>query len=316
VNPLALLLLGQQVTLLSVRPDSRMTCPTPAQVNLALAARVPGMLVRPDQASAVGALTLELGRSEDGIPSMRLVAADGGERLRRELVTRDGSNDCTALAETVALIVERFLVDLDDRVARAATAARAAATPRRWDVSLAAGWRSGGDADGGLQAMARVDRLFGRRFQLSLAAGVGSSADAVPRGSTYTGQATIRRIPVELGLWWLRPFSDGELELGLAGGFEITRVSAHWDVARRDDVFPGPIALVAAGLRLPVGDYAFFRVTSSVGVALVRYDFYYSEEPDSPRQSVFTAPTRRFYAKIAGELGVAFPLTKKPSSGP
>ena len=65
-----------------------------------------------------------------------------------------------------------------------------------------------------------------------------------------------------------------------------------------------------------MGDYAFLRLTSGIGLALVKYDFYYSEDPEAARMTVFTAPGRRFYAKIAGELGIALPLMKKRSTGP
>jgi hypothetical protein len=315
VNPLALLLLGQ-ATLVAVRPQSEVACPTPAQVNLALAARIPGLVVTADQAASTGALVLELAAGAGGATDLRLVAADGTPQLRRVLASDEGTEDCSALAETVALIVERFVVEVDDRGAREAAAA--GVPGRRWDLSVAAGWRSGAETDGGLQALLRVDRLLGRegRFQISLAAGLGASSDAVPARSAYVGQASVRRMPVELGLWWLRPLEPGELQLGVTGGLEITRVTSHWDTARRDDIFPGPVASLAGALRFPVGDYAFFRLTSSFGAALVRYDFYYSEDPGLARMTVFTAPTQRFYAKIAAELGIALPLMKKRPAGP
>jgi hypothetical protein len=316
VNPLALLLLGQ-ASLVAVRPGSDVVCPSPAQINGALSARLPGLVVRADQAAAVDALIVELAPGRDGALDLRLVGGDGTSHLSRELSTKDGTEDCAALADTVALIVERFVVEVDDRGARAAElAARAAG--RRWDLAIAGGWRSGGDADGGLQALARVDRLFGQgpRFQVSLAAGVGASADPVPARTTYPGHASLRRMPVELGLWWLRALEPGELQLGVTGGLEITKVSARWETARRDDLFPGPFATVAAGLRFPVGDYAFLRLTGGLGLALVKYDFTYSDDPDTARMTVFTAPGRRFYAKIAGELGISLPLMKKRSAGP
>jgi hypothetical protein len=313
VNPLALLLLGQ-ASLITVRPDSAVACPTPAQINLALTARIPGLLVRPEQAAGVGALVLELDRDGDGGALLRLVNPQGADQLRRDLSAKDAPQDCAALADTVALIVERYFVELDDRNARALDAGTRD-LGRRWDLSLAAGWRSGADSDGGLQVLARVDRLLGRRFQLSLSAGMGLAAEAVPNGSVYSGEASVRRMPVELGFWWLRALDPGELQLGLTTGLEITRVSAHWDAAQRTDVFPGPTGALAAGLLLPLGEYTFFRATGTLGMALVRYDFYYSDDP-AVRRTVFTAPSQRFYAKIVGELGVALPLTKKPAARP
>ena len=96
-------------------PDA---CPTRGELAEALAARMPGVLA---QAPAPDArpFRLRLSLSPQGVARVTLVDADGALRLERELdlpkggaaagTPRERADACAALAETIALIVERYM---------------------------------------------------------------------------------------------------------------------------------------------------------------------------------------------------------------
>jgi hypothetical protein len=85
-------------------------CPSPHQLADALSAHLPGMVL--PLGHATGPTTLRLTVTTDGAGAMRLDLNDpeGGPLLHRALSAseRPKGNDCPALAETAALIVERY----------------------------------------------------------------------------------------------------------------------------------------------------------------------------------------------------------------
>jgi hypothetical protein len=85
-------------------------CPSPRQVDDALIAHLPGMVLPLGHAS--GPTTLHLAVTTDAAGAMRLDLTDpeGGPLLHRWLsaAERSRGGDCLALAETAALIVERY----------------------------------------------------------------------------------------------------------------------------------------------------------------------------------------------------------------
>ena len=85
-------------------------CPSPRQLADALSAHLPGMVL--PLGHATGPTTLRLGVTTDAAGAMRLDLADpeGGPLLHRWLPATDRAHagDCPALAETAALIVERY----------------------------------------------------------------------------------------------------------------------------------------------------------------------------------------------------------------
>src|SRR5436190_23144869 len=104
----ALGLLTLHAALLTVRPtDAR--CPSARQVNEAIAARLPGVLVPTPAGPPAGVLELRL--TETPSDHSFVVLGPGGQvRLSRPLPAATGNlRDCEALAETVALIVDRYL---------------------------------------------------------------------------------------------------------------------------------------------------------------------------------------------------------------
>src|SRR4051812_29888802 len=85
-------------------------CPSPRQLADALSAHLPGMVL--PLGHATGPTTLRLGVTTDSAGAMRLDLSDpeGGPLLHRWLPATDRTHagDCPALAETAALIVERY----------------------------------------------------------------------------------------------------------------------------------------------------------------------------------------------------------------
>ena len=94
--------------LMTAGPDDG--CPSPHQLAEALSAHLPGMVL--PLGHATGPTTLRLGVATDAAGAMRLDLSDpeGGPLLHRWLPATDRTHagDCPALAETAALIVERY----------------------------------------------------------------------------------------------------------------------------------------------------------------------------------------------------------------
>ena len=94
--------------LMTAGPDDG--CPSPHQLADALSAHLPGMVL--PLGHATGPTTLRLGVATDAAGAMRLDLSDpeGGPLLHRWLpaTERARAGDCPALAETAALIVERY----------------------------------------------------------------------------------------------------------------------------------------------------------------------------------------------------------------
>lgn len=87
-------------------------CPSPRQVDDALSVHLPGVVL-PLGHAAIGPTTLHLAVTTDAAGALRvdLTDPDGGPLLHRWLSAVErtrGGGDCPALAETAALIVERY----------------------------------------------------------------------------------------------------------------------------------------------------------------------------------------------------------------
>jgi hypothetical protein len=94
--------------LMAAGPDDG--CPSPHQLADALSTHLPGMVL--PLGHATGPTTLRLAVTTDGAGAMRLDLSDpdGGPLLHRWLPANERAKggDCPALAETAALIVERY----------------------------------------------------------------------------------------------------------------------------------------------------------------------------------------------------------------
>jgi hypothetical protein len=90
----------------SVPPDQ--TCPGPRQVTDALVARLPGVVLPHGQAARAGMLRLAVATDAGGSIRLDLVDPDGAPLLHRVLAVTRGPSECAALADTIALIIERY----------------------------------------------------------------------------------------------------------------------------------------------------------------------------------------------------------------
>jgi hypothetical protein len=303
-----LLALALETHAVAVRPEAQPGCPGAREVEAALTSRLPRSVVPMERAAEQGALVLELDKDDLGAATLSLTDGQGRERLHRTLELPAGSKDCNALAETAALIVERFLVTLEYQPPPPPPAPEPppAPPPRRWEVSVASSWRPGSDGWGAFELGGRVGRSLHRRLMLALGVGVGGWSNAIPSGSLYRGEARQRRFPLELGVWWSTPPAFAELQIGGGGTLDITRTYARGDLEEQETL-PGPALWAAAAVRAPLGGRLFARVSSGIVGSLIQYDFSYRARAESEPVTVFSAPARRFYARISADIGFTLP---------
>src|SRR4051794_29176253 len=83
-------------------------CPSPRQVVEALGAHLPGVALPLGQPPGPSALRLRVATDATGVTLLDLGNASGEIVLHRALVPTDRGPACAALAETVALIIERY----------------------------------------------------------------------------------------------------------------------------------------------------------------------------------------------------------------
>ena len=95
-------------------------CPTQDQLAEALEARMPGVVARGPREPSPNLLRLRLAQSPEGVARVTMTDGTGTLRLERDLdlpksgaaaagPAHDRASGCAALAETVALIVERYM---------------------------------------------------------------------------------------------------------------------------------------------------------------------------------------------------------------
>ena len=315
----------------AVRPAESPGCPAPAEVESALAARVSGALVPFDQARARRALVLDIVPEGEEPASITLTDAAGKVKLERSLpggleapavdqgavapaatapldLEARRQKECAALAVTAALIVERYLSDLQHHLPPAPAPAPAPPS-RRWELSLTTVFRPGSDGLSAFEVGPQVGWFLARgHLLLSLAAAAGGESNPVPSASRYRGDARQRRFPVDLGLWWTTGPAAVELQVGAGAGLDLTFVEATGNPGTEEmRLLPGPALWTAAGVRLPLGKRLFFRIRSGLVASLIKYDFSYLDGPREDPVTVFSAPTRRFYARISADVGLALP---------
>src|SRR6185436_10247380 len=208
-------LIAVQATMIAVKPTQG-GCPSSAQITAAIEPRLPGLVVPPEQSQLREALLLTLAADPaTGAQSFTLVDREQHVRLRRELpppASADPSQ-CPALAETVALMVERYLQDLGYRAESAVAPDR-----RRWELFAGATWRPGAEGMSAYEARVGMGRMLAaRRLTLSLVAGIeGTSRETWPGA-----QGNLHRFPAELRLLWRRGIGTTSLEMGPFAGVQL-----------------------------------------------------------------------------------------------
>jgi hypothetical protein len=289
-------------------------CPSPHQITDALMARIPAVVVSGSEASNPGVLKLAVSGGSGADPLRIEMTDQGGEaRLYRNLVVAEHSRgDCTALAETVALIVDRFLHDLgyeapptipaplpgpDANLSRGPPPA--ASGPGRFDLFAGGAWRgaSTDESDFELGFGLGFERgLAGRRFAATLTVGMSATRSATAADGSI---ATLQRMPFRLGFWIPIAAGPGQLEPGVRAGMDLlfarmqpprTGETTYWSAR-------GELALC---YRVNVLRRFFARVGAALGAG-TGYDVNTHSGGGS---HLFTEP--KTYIKSGLELGFSF----------
>ena len=295
-------------------------CPSPRQITEALTARIPAIVVPTYEAASPGVLRLSVSGGSPTVPLRIELTDPGGEaRLFRNLTLaeRGKSNDCLALAETVALIVDRFLHDLGYEappspppVPRAPTDNLTRGPPA---VAVQRGNRLDVFAGGSWRGAAAIESDVELGLGLGLERGVGGQRLAATFSAGFSferrqdiidgSQATLRRIPLRFGLLMPLALGPGSLEPGL-------RLAVDWLIARQTwtnrsekhmHASPGVEAVV--GYRLDLVGRLFARLNASAGAG-IPYQFVVTQDMIPTPTTVFREP--RFYVKSGLELGFSF----------
>ena len=305
-------------------PEATGECPAPAPLAAALNALMPGLAPATPSALPLALATggrLAVTTTPEGDVRVDLFDAQGEVALHRILPAppHGRAPDCPALAETIALIVERYLHDVGyeapplpppaPKQEPPAPAAEPAPTtvvvappppppaPRAlWRLGLAGGARVG-DA-GGFDSDADValgveSTASGAHWGARLVAGY--APPAVARWADKT--ATLRRVPMRVGLFLAVPLGPGQLEPGLGAGADLYIVSVSGPGAD-SHVRAAPFGDAAVGYALTVAGPVYLRVLSRIALA-VPYTFAALEVPE-----VWGTP--RVYGEAGVELGFAF----------
>jgi hypothetical protein len=300
-------------------------CPNATQVAEALRTRLPDATVPaqplfwPSEREVLRSV-LEIA-PDATLVRFSLVDSRGEVQLRRSLPTavHGDTDDCVALAEALAAIVERFLDFRDYDVQAdaglgassgpsalppvvAMTKARPAAPGRSWQLFIGGGVQTGdaGTYDGHLGAAIDLGVL---RAPVSLTASVG-----IARGQQATrtaGSARLDRIPFRLGAAASFQAGPGILEPTVELGADW----AHGQVMAMNgpDTLTTTDAMLltnwtvngAFGYRVPIGSLLFLRIRGGAGLALSRYALAVKGSPD-------LLSTPRTYLDAALETGVVF----------
>ncbi len=279
-----------RATLVAPPPGQDEGCPSPRQITEALRTRVPGALTTPDAVRSANALQVVIRPAEGQGLDLTLVTPAGEVKLDRRLRS---AGACPALAQTIAIIVERYLEGLEAPVpAPSQVASVAPATPpprvaaaidRAWDLHAGGGWRAYGRPGGPFELELGGARLLGssRRWALTATLGVGAAWQARYADGGVGGRATGRRIPLAMGLARRFPIGPGEIQVGGGGGLDLLLATARAGGREARVRRLGPFAAVQVGYRLPVGPRAFVRLGGVGGAPLKRYEFIAARRRES-----------------------------------
>jgi hypothetical protein len=323
-----------------VGPDDG--CPSPRQVDDALTAHLPGIVL--PLGHATGPTTLRLAVTTDAAGALRLDLTDpGGDPLLHRwlpAVERSRNSDCPALAETAALIVERYWHEVGyDVPTKAPTAPQpppAAApppaakptarpiskptaavaetrapppapvprSPPRWWIGAAGSDRIGDSSarDSSASLAFTVERpLQERRIGLRVSGGTdGSVTYQWSSTGATTDNATLRQFPLRMGAYMAVPLGPGRLEPGIGVNLNVISASVTDMFGSSTKLNASPGVDAALGWALLFRPGVYLRALGGAGVE-VPYHFVTS------RNEMPFLSTPRFYLDFALELGFWFP---------
>jgi len=325
--------------LIAVSGAPEQTCPGPRQVTDALTARLPGAVLPHGQPTKPGMLRLAVAAEAAGGIRIDLADPEGAPLLHRVLAVTRGPGECAALADTIALIIERYWREVgydapplappapppapppppppapppppEPAAAEpAAVESRRAAPdeagepglPWRWSAAAAIAGRAG-DADT-RDASALIAFAVEGRIGIRLSGGV-SSGTTIPLD---VGQVDFRRFPLRLGAYLPIAVGVGQLEPGLGFDLDLLSLSIRDDGGRTD--LQSPSFCSGRLCRTPGGDLALgWSVTSAHHVylrALARVGASVSYNVVNGNSDLIWR-TPGTYLELAVESGLWFP---------
>lgn len=291
---------------ISVDAEEGQQCPSAEQVTAAFAAhRV---------LASANALSLRVeGRA--GAPTIHLLNNSGKEILTRELHSPAASDDCFALADSVALIVERYLDEIEMKRLETATSSTSS-TPvvvvsgaqgvHVWAVGLRLLGRSGREnlVVPGAEAWAER-RVDVKETPWTIAAAAGG---LIPNSlKTQRESASVDLLEtwiVGRGGPWLK-LGSGFLGLQLEAGVAAIRGRRSPDNgSTQSDWGVAPWLGMSARYRHELAKNLFAEAAVGGDVSLVRHELVVEVLPDETHSVV--AKTPRLFAEFSLSLGLRF----------
>ena len=337
--PAFILLLAEQprapdshIIAVSVAPEQ--TCPAARQITDALVARLPGAILPFGLASRPGMLRLAITTDATGI-RIDLADADGAPLLHRVLAGAHAPNECPALADTIALIIERFWREVGyeppplqqpspppsapppppaapapppvTTVAKQAPPPapnRAAGAPLRLAVAAAIAGRAGdaGARDASVVLAVSAEKRVGVRLSGGVSNGTSVALNAVD-------QAAFRRYPLRLGVYLPVRLGVGQLEPGLGVDLDLLSVSLPSNGTQLRSPCSGgwcrsPGADLALGWSFASSHHVYVRGLARAGIS-TSYDFVTTGPGISIGDPIWRTPGT--YLELAVESGLWFP---------
>ncbi|HEX3698945.1 MAG TPA: hypothetical protein VH374_26485 [Polyangia bacterium] len=319
-----------KIEVIRVNAQRGADCPTADQVTSAINARLPGMIS--DSTATDGGKPARLVLTQLGPNATRveLISAGGAPVLERtlELLAPEepgkhadgnrGTAACAALADTISLIVQRYLRHLEYRDETPATApieALVRAPPpappsaRRGLRALLIG--AVGDVGGpfGEPSGASVwtpgaglgVELAWMRLALSAQATVGTTVKAEAIPDSDGGTFTYMPVALRAAAGWRLPVAKGTLAPTLGGGVDLLFETVRGLRATSGGSFSAePVLEGGANYTLPLGAHGFVAAHSFAVLNLRPHDFQVIGLPSSVLR------TPRAYARAGLSFGAVF----------
>jgi hypothetical protein len=305
-----------------VAPGPEDGCPSARQVSAALVERAPAAQ-NTRALDAESALTLVLpapGTPQE--PSFSLIDQQGKLRLFRTLA-RPGTmhaRDCAALAVTVAIIVQRYLEEIELPEVEAARKGPAipavppapspapvavASPPRawaRWDISLGFSQRLASQMSGlePYDMRLSIARTLGARMDTGLLLRLWGGISGWTQWDWTGGRGDVIRVPSGMEIMWRRQAATVELQLGLAGLLDCWILGARYQTNAQWDYRFVVAGALTGGMQFPLGKRLFARLFLDVAVAAWRYEYL---DPRVEKGRVFSTPG------VFGDAGLALGMS-------
>jgi hypothetical protein len=320
----SLILATAQAALVTVAPGPSDNCPSSAQVLAALEFHAPALVTPGQNRDSASQTTLVLSPAlATGDFTFFLLDRSGRVKLNRTLPPPDGDRgrDCAALADTVALIVDRYYneVELPPLPEKSAKPEPMPSAPQevahapepnrqveagRYALSLGIGRRMPGSAaDLGGNEISLIGGMavagfggHGGRLWLETSAGiVGIVYWAWPQGNV-----TAVRTAWGLSALLAWPAWRGRLYAGALTSVEYLWLDATSNSHLQHETRLAPSAGLRGGYLLFLREHVFIRMDLGGSVAIVRYDL----ATQSHSSMLLSAP--RVYATAAIGVGISF----------